>query len=70
MWYVGDIPIVDENHALVFSGFLFTTLAFVVISARLFTRAVLVRNVGVDDILMCIAFVRTLEQPVFCPTTC
>lgn len=43
--------------------FFFTSLAFLIVCMRLFTRIVLVRNVGVDDCLMVVAMVsRQLEE--------
>lgn len=43
--------------------FFFTSLAFLIVCMRLFTRIVLVRNVGVDDCLMVVAMVsRQLEK--------
>lgn len=40
----------------------FTTLALFVVSLRLFTRAVVVKNVGADDYLMIGAMVRLLSR--------
>ena len=60
LWYVGDVRVVERSHALFFLEFFFTTLAVVTVSMRMFTRAVLVRNVGIDDVLMCFAVVSSL----------
>lgn len=60
MWYIGDIPIVEANHAMVVAGFVFSTLAFITISMRIYTRAVLVKNVGIDDVLVVVAYVRSV----------
>ncbi|KAM4057385.1 putative integral membrane protein [Hirsutella rhossiliensis] len=60
MWYVGDIAIVDRNHGLVLAGFLFTSLASLAVWLRIFTRAVLVRNVGLDDYFICAAMFGTI----------
>ncbi|KAH7110956.1 hypothetical protein EDB81DRAFT_671724 [Dactylonectria macrodidyma] len=49
MWYIADIPIVERNHGLIISGFLFTTIAFIAVGLRIFTRTVLVSNMGLDD---------------------
>jgi len=57
MWYLGSTPIVERNHGLVFSAFFFTTLALVTISMRIYTRTVMVRNLGLDDILIVVALV-------------
>lgn len=59
MLYVGDIPIVERNNGLVITGFLFTSLAFLAVSLRIITRAVIVRNLGPDDYLIIAAVVRT-----------
>lgn len=58
MWYVGDIEIVDGNEGLVVAGFLFTSLACLAVWLRILTRAVLVRNPGLDDYFICAAMVR------------
>lgn len=58
MLYIVDIPIVERNHGLVVSAFLFTSLAFLAVSMRTFTRAFLVRNVGLDDYFIVAAAVR------------
>jgi hypothetical protein len=41
----------------------FTTLALFVVSLRLFTRAIVVKNVGADDYLMIGAMVSPLSLP-------
>ncbi|KAK3991271.1 Satratoxin biosynthesis SC1 cluster protein 4 [Cladorrhinum sp. PSN332] len=69
MWYIGDIPIVERNYGLAASGFAFITLSFVIISMRVYTRAVMLNSLGVDDILIVVGFlcevsslVVTIEQ--------
>jgi len=57
MWYLGSTPIVERNHGLVVSLFLFITLAYIVVSMRVYTRFILVRNLGLDDMLMVLALV-------------
>lgn len=57
MWYVGGIPVVERNHSMVTALFFFTALGFLLVGLRLFTRIVLVRNLGVDDCLMVAALV-------------
>jgi hypothetical protein len=52
MWYVAGMPIVERNYALVVNTFLWTILALIFISMRLFTRAFIVKKVGIDDYLM------------------
>lgn len=61
MWYVGNIPIVEKNHSIVATGFAFSILAFLTISMRLYTRAVLVKNLGIDDFLIVAAFLGSLS---------
>ncbi|PHH91908.1 hypothetical protein CDD83_9775 [Cordyceps sp. RAO-2017] len=60
MWYVGGIEIVDGNHGLVVSGFLFTSLSCLAVWLRIFTRSVLVRNIGLDDYFICAAMLGTI----------
>ncbi|RYP59457.1 hypothetical protein DL770_010194 [Monosporascus sp. CRB-9-2] len=60
LWYVGGLPVVERNHPMVATLFFFTTLAFVIVCLRLFTRIVLVRNVGADDCLMVAAMVGSI----------
>lgn len=69
MWDVGGVPIVPRNYGLVFSSFFFTTMAALVVGMRTYTRAVLVKNVGADDMLMIVAFVSPhfAELPGFWP---
>ncbi|RYP51488.1 hypothetical protein DL768_003172 [Monosporascus sp. mg162] len=55
LWYIGGLPVVERNHPMVATLFFFTTLAFVMVCLRLYTRIVLVRNVGADDCLMVMA---------------
>lgn len=57
MWYIGGLPVVERNHAMVATLFFFTTLAFLLVCLRMITRTMLVRNVGVDDGLMVAATV-------------
>ncbi|KAK3934548.1 hypothetical protein QBC46DRAFT_462564 [Diplogelasinospora grovesii] len=61
MWYLGSTPIVERNYGLVFSAFFFTTLAVVIIGVRVYTRVVLVRNVGLDDSLIVVALAGSLS---------
>ena len=56
-WYIGDMEIVERNYALIVNMFLWTSLAFVILVLRLYTRAVLIRRVGADDYMMVAAFV-------------
>jgi hypothetical protein len=57
MWYVGNIPIVPRNYALVVNSFLWTAITFIFICMRLFTRAAIVKNLWWDDWLMTAAMV-------------
>lgn len=57
MWYIAGIPVVERIHGVVVSGFLFTTIATLCVSMRVFTRTVLIRNIGLDDYLMIVAVV-------------
>lgn len=61
MWYIGNIPIVEANQAIIVAGFFFSTVAFITISMRIYTRAVLVKNVGIDDVLVVVAYVGSLS---------
>lgn len=58
--YVADINIVERNHGLVISLFIFTVLAVVAVSMRIFTRLFLVRAIGVDDVFITLAALGTL----------
>ncbi|KAF4634265.1 hypothetical protein G7Y89_g3845 [Cudoniella acicularis] len=60
MWYIGAIPIVPRNYALVVNMFLWTALALIAIIMRIFTRAVIVKRLGWDDWLMSGAMVFSL----------
>jgi energy-converting hydrogenase Eha subunit A len=60
MWYLAGIPVVERNHAMVVNTFLWTILALIVIIARFYTRAVLVKSIGYDDWLMLSAMVSLL----------
>ena len=60
LWYVGNVRIVERCHTLVFLEFFFTILAVITVSMRIFTRTFLVKNIGIDDILMCFAVVRIM----------
>lgn len=57
MWHVGTMPVVDECHDLVVNAILWTTLAFLAVGLRLFTRGVIVKRTGWDDYLMAAAMV-------------
>lgn len=61
MWYIGSIPIVENNHSTIATGFAFGTLAFLTISIRIYTRAILVKNLGIDDFLIVAAFLGSLS---------
>jgi hypothetical protein len=56
-WYIGGMVIVPRNHALVVNMFLWTSLAFIILVLRLYTRGVIIRRLGADDYLMVSAFV-------------
>ncbi|KAI0128995.1 putative integral membrane protein [Xylariales sp. AK1849] len=60
MWYIGDLPIIDRNHDLVVVSFVFTTLAMIVVLLRLYTRAIVLKRLGSDDLLMCGAMVTSI----------
>lgn len=57
MWHIGDIEIVPRNYALVVNGYLWTSLAFMFVVMRLYTRAIIVKRLGWDDWLMTAAMV-------------
>ncbi len=57
MWFVADIPIPDTVHGLVVSLFVFTSLAFVAVGMRVYTRVRLIKMMGVDDYLIVVAMV-------------
>lgn len=61
MWYIADIPIVERNYGLVFSLFLFTTLAFLSVTLRIITRTLIVDNTGLDDYFIVAATVCSLK---------
>jgi len=52
MWYIGDVLLVDRVKPLVVNSIVWTTLALIAISLRLFTRAFVIKKLGVDDWLM------------------
>ncbi|KAF9872151.1 hypothetical protein CkaCkLH20_10488 [Colletotrichum karsti] len=60
MWNVGGVSVVPRNYGLVFSSFFFTALAALVVGLRTYTRAVLVKNIVADDVLMIVAFIGTV----------
>jgi hypothetical protein len=65
MWYIAGIPVIERNKALVVNEFFWTILALLIIIARFYTRAVLVKKVGGDDWLMLAAMVSlVLHTPV------
>jgi hypothetical protein len=39
------------------TSILFTTIAFLILCLRIFTRVVVIKNAGLDDYMMCIAMV-------------
>jgi hypothetical protein len=57
MWHIAGMPIVERNYALVVNSFFWTILAMIFIVMRLFTRAYIVKRVGMDDYLMVAAMV-------------
>ena len=57
VWYIGDVVVPEKAHGLVFVLFFFTTLAAIAVGLRMFSRAVLIRRVGIDDALMCVVLV-------------
>jgi hypothetical protein len=61
MWHIAGLPIVERNYALVVNTLLWTTVALVFIGMRLFTRAYIVKKVGMDDYLMIVAMVGTFS---------
>jgi len=61
MWYIGNVPIIEANHPLIVAGFFFSTIAFITISIRIYTRAMLVKNVGADDVLVVVAYVCSMS---------
>ncbi|KAB5559607.1 putative integral membrane protein [Coniochaeta sp. 2T2.1] len=60
MWRVGGTEIVERNHALVVNLFIWASLAFVVVVLRLYTRAVVIRQVWADDYLMVGAYMASV----------
>jgi hypothetical protein len=61
MWHIAGLPIVERNYALVVNTLLWTTVALAFIGMRLFTRAYIVKKVGMDDYLMIVAMVGTFS---------
>ncbi|KAM5349038.1 hypothetical protein ACJ41O_008861 [Fusarium nematophilum] len=60
MWYIAGIPIVEHNRGLIISEFLFTPLAFLAVTLRLFSRGVVARSLGVDDLFVTAAALGTI----------
>ncbi|EPE34284.1 hypothetical protein GLAREA_09978 [Glarea lozoyensis ATCC 20868] len=64
MWHVAGMPIVERNYALVVNTFFWTILAMIFIAMRLFTRAYIVKRVGIDDYLMVCAMAFSIAYTV------
>lgn len=64
MWYLAGIEVVDGLHTLVVSMFMWTALAFVILLLRLYTRAVIVRQLGADDWLMALSMLTSIGTVV------
>jgi hypothetical protein len=60
MWYLAGIKVGDGLHTLVVSMFMWTALAFVILLLRLYTRAVIVRQLGADDWLMALSMLASI----------
>lgn len=60
MWHIAGIEVIDDLHPLVVLMLGWTALAFIVILLRIYTRAVLVRQLGADDWLMAMAMVLSI----------
>ncbi|KJZ70967.1 hypothetical protein HIM_09622 [Hirsutella minnesotensis 3608] len=60
MLNVAGVEIVERNNCLIISAFFFTTTACLAVCLRLLTRAVLVRNFGLDDYLITAAMFGTI----------
>jgi len=60
MWYLGNVAIVEEDHALVVNALLWTTIAFVVVCLRMYTRIVVIHGLGLDDWLMLVALMASI----------
>lgn len=63
-WYVGGTEVVYGLHTEVVLMVTSTSIAFVVLILRLYTRAVVVRKVGADDYLMAMAIVLSIATDV------
>ncbi|KAB5515525.1 putative integral membrane protein [Coniochaeta sp. 2T2.1] len=59
-WYIGGMIIVPRSYTLVVNMFLWTSLAFVILALRLYTRGIIIRRVGADDYLMVAAFITSI----------
>jgi hypothetical protein len=57
MWNIAGMLIVERNYALVVNPLLWTILALDFFTTRLFTRAHIVKRVGIDNYLMVAAMV-------------
>lgn len=68
MWYLVGVPVVERNAALVVSGFLFTGLAVLAVWLRVFTRAFLVKNMGIDDYFIVASMVNCFYFHLIIPT--
>lgn len=75
MWHLATMPVVDECHDLVVNAILWTSLAFIAVGLRLFTRVFIVKRTGWDDYLMAAAMVSypsTIYSmtPIYLPLFC
>lgn len=54
--------VAGPNVSVFVTSIIFTTLSFVLVGLRLYTRIVVVQNVGIDDWLMPAALVSSIYQ--------
>ncbi|KAK0612622.1 hypothetical protein B0T17DRAFT_620777 [Bombardia bombarda] len=55
MLYLGTLPIDDRNRGMVLALLFFTSLSLFIVTLRIYTRAVVVKRTGLDDLLIILA---------------
>jgi hypothetical protein len=55
---MGFHPLPGPAVPIMVTSILFTTIAFITVTLRIYTRAVVTKIAGIDDYMMCIAMVR------------
>ncbi|KAK0628353.1 hypothetical protein B0T17DRAFT_614285 [Bombardia bombarda] len=60
MWHVAGIEVKPRNYDIIVLTFLFLTFAFIVVCLRLYARAFVIRNLGIDDYLIITATITAI----------